>query len=170
MLGLGFRVGVMSQHSAGQDRQEEPILGDTQISVGPSNAILEPMHDASCRGPAALAQRRGDLAPTVEPAQPDLPADHEAEERDERYVLSGQRALGLHAPAELLIQAFDHVGIRYESGRSDFGGYPGMALRARRDPGANTRCVIARRRLRYGEGAGTGALGSTQDGQAAHVP
>jgi hypothetical protein len=35
----------MSQHSAGPDREEGPILGDTQIWVGVSRAILEPVRE-----------------------------------------------------------------------------------------------------------------------------
>jgi hypothetical protein len=73
-----------------------------------SNAFLEPMRDASCSGPAALPQDRRDLAPAIEAAQADLPADHEAEEQDQRGVLAGQRALGLHA--ELFVQALNEVG------------------------------------------------------------
>jgi hypothetical protein len=45
----------------------------------------------------------------TQPAQPDLPADDQADEQDERRVLGGQRALGLHTPAELLVQPLDHV-------------------------------------------------------------
>src|SRR5262245_16017453 len=100
---------VMSQHSAGLDREEWRILGHTQIRVDPSTAILGQMRDASCGRLAARAQHRGDLTPAVEPAQSDLPADHEAEEQDQRGVLGGQAALRLHAPAELLVEALDDI-------------------------------------------------------------
>src|SRR3972149_5508549 len=100
----------MSQHSAGPDRAEGPILGHTRIWVGWSQAILEPVRDASCRRPAVFPQHRRDLAPAIESAQADLPAHHEADEQDERGVLGGQGALGLPAPAKLLVQALDHVG------------------------------------------------------------
>jgi hypothetical protein len=33
-----------------------------------------------------LPQHRGDLPPAIDPAQPDLPARHEAEEQDQRSV------------------------------------------------------------------------------------
>jgi hypothetical protein len=49
-------------------------------------------------------QRGGDLAPAIEATEPDLPADHKAEEEDQRGILGGQRALGLHAPTKLLVQ------------------------------------------------------------------
>ena len=68
------------------------------------------MCDASCCRPSVFTEHRRDLAPTVEPAQPDWPTDHEAEEQNQRGILSGQRALGLHASSELLVQALDHVG------------------------------------------------------------
>ena len=45
------------------------VLFDALVGL---NAILKPLSDASCRGPAALAQDRRDLAPTIESAQPDL--------------------------------------------------------------------------------------------------
>jgi hypothetical protein len=93
----------MVQHSSGLDRQKGAISVDILVSMHPSNTILEPMRDASCGGPTALAQDRGDLAPAIEAAQADLPAGHEAEEQDERGVLRRQRALGLHAPAELCL-------------------------------------------------------------------
>ena len=99
----------MSQHSAGLDREEWRILGHTQIWVDPSNAILGQMRDASCGRLTARAQHRGDLTPAVEPAQSDLPADHEAEGQDKRRVLGRQRALGLHATTELSVQPLDHV-------------------------------------------------------------
>jgi len=38
------------------------------------------VRDASCGRSTVFSQYRWDLAPPVEPAQPDLPADHEAEE------------------------------------------------------------------------------------------
>ena len=80
----------MSQHSAGPDREEGPIWAIPRYGVGPSNAILGQMRDASCGRLTARAQHRGDLTPAIEPAQSDLPADHEAEEQDERGVLGGQ--------------------------------------------------------------------------------
>jgi hypothetical protein len=145
----------MSQHSAGPDRAERPILGGTQIWVGLFGALLDQVRDASCGRPTVFSQQRGDLTPAVEPAQPDLPADNQADEQDERRVLGRQRALGLHTPAEFLIQPLDHVGIRYERGavskvhgretrsvKRALGGYPGIASRARRDPGGNARCVM----------------------------
>ena len=85
---------VISQHSSDQERGKRPILGDTQMPVGRSNAILELLHDASIGRLAARAKDRGDLAPTIEPAQPDLLADHEPEEQDECDVLGRQRAPG----------------------------------------------------------------------------
>src|SRR6516165_5549431 len=64
----------------------------------------------SCGRLAPCAQHRGNLAPPVESAQTDLAADDETEEQHEGRVLGGQCALGLHASAELLVQALDHVG------------------------------------------------------------
>jgi hypothetical protein len=100
----------MSQHSSGPDREKAPSRENTQIRVGPSNAILAATRDASCGRLAARAQHGGDLAPAIESTQADLPADHETEPQDERGVLGGQRALRLHAPAELLVQPLDDVG------------------------------------------------------------
>jgi hypothetical protein len=99
----------MSQRSADQERGKRPLLRDTRIWGGPSNALLGQMRDASCGRLAARAQHGRDLAPAVEPTQADLPADHETEEEHERRVLGGQRALGLHASPELLVQPLDHV-------------------------------------------------------------
>src|SRR5262249_45903242 len=62
---------------------------------------------ASCGRPTVFPRQRGDPVPAVEPAQPDLLGDGQADEQDERGGLGGQRALGLHAPAELLVQALD---------------------------------------------------------------
>src|SRR5438477_3843430 len=56
-----------------------------------------------------LTQHRADLLPTVDLAQLDLPARHEAEEQDERRVLGGQRALRLHASSELLVEPLNRV-------------------------------------------------------------
>ena len=57
-----------------------------------------------------LADHRAELRVAVELAQRDLAGGDEAEEEDERTVLGGQRALRLHAPAELLVQPLDAVG------------------------------------------------------------
>jgi hypothetical protein len=46
----------------------------------------------------------------VDPPQLDLSAGDQAEEQDQGGVLRGQRALGLDAPAELLIEPLDDVG------------------------------------------------------------
>src|SRR4029450_4288272 len=99
----------MSQHSSDQEFAGGRIQGDTQIWVGPSNALLSQARDASCDRLAAGAQHCGDLAPAAEPAQADLPADDEAEEQDERGVLSGQRALRFHAPPEFLVQPLNDI-------------------------------------------------------------
>jgi hypothetical protein len=69
------------------DREKRTGSGDTQRWVGPSDALLGRMRDASCSRLAAQPQHGGDLAPAVEATQADLPADHEAEEQDERGVL-----------------------------------------------------------------------------------
>src|SRR5713101_8388268 len=45
----------------------------------------------------------------VDLPQLDLSAGNEAEEQDQRRVLGGKRALGLHAPAEFLVEALDDV-------------------------------------------------------------
>jgi hypothetical protein len=50
------------------------------------------------------------VAPPIEAPEPDLAAGHEAEEENERRVLGGQAALGLHAAANLFVQPLDHVG------------------------------------------------------------
>src|SRR4029450_2588431 len=59
----------MVQHSSEAHSPEDAISVDTLVSMRPSHAILEPMRDASCGGPAALAQDRRDLAPAIEAAQ-----------------------------------------------------------------------------------------------------
>src|SRR5262245_46601808 len=100
----------MRQHSSDEDEEKRWILGDTQIWVGPPNALLSQMRDASCGRLARCTQDDGNLAPAIEPTQPDLPADDETEEQHEGRVLSRQRPLGLHATAKLLVQSLDHVG------------------------------------------------------------
>ena len=47
-----------------------------------------------------LPQHRGDLPPAIDPAQPDQPARHKAEEQDQRRVIARQRALRLHAESD----------------------------------------------------------------------
>jgi len=69
---------VAHQHSSDWKRQEDRIPGDTRIWVGPSNAILTPMRDASCRG-SPLSEHRWDLAPAIHASEADLAAGHEAE-------------------------------------------------------------------------------------------
>ena len=58
---------------------------------------------------AALGQDRRDLAPAIEAAQADFAPDHEAEEQDERGVFGRQRALGLHASPEFLVQPLNEI-------------------------------------------------------------
>jgi len=41
------------------DHDKRPILGDTQIRVGSSHAILEPVHGAFLRQPPCRAVRFG---------------------------------------------------------------------------------------------------------------
>src|SRR5437762_219405 len=60
--------------------------------------------------PTCLAEHGGDLLPAVDPAQPDPPAGHEAEEQDHRRVLGGQRALRFHASAKFLMEPLNRVG------------------------------------------------------------
>jgi hypothetical protein len=67
------------------------------------------MRDASGRRSASLTEDGRDVAPSVDPAQPDLAADNESEEQDERGVFGGQATLGLHTPAELLVEPLNHV-------------------------------------------------------------
>jgi hypothetical protein len=62
------------------------------------------MRDASGRRSASLREDGRDVAPSVDPAQPDLAADNESDEQDERGIFGGQATLGLHTPAELLVQ------------------------------------------------------------------
>jgi hypothetical protein len=64
----------------GRDREERADFGDTQIWVGSSDAILEPLRDASCDRPVALTEDCGDSEPAVELERADLPAGDEAEE------------------------------------------------------------------------------------------
>src|SRR2546425_7374658 len=63
----------------------------------------------SCGNHCVLAEHRGNLPPAVDPAQPDLLARHEAKEQDQSRLFARQRALRLHAAAELFVQPFDHV-------------------------------------------------------------
>ena len=73
------------------------------------NAILAPVRDASCRRPSVLSEDGRDLAPSVEAPQTDLAAGYKAEQEDQRRVLGGQAALGLHPAPELLVEPFNHV-------------------------------------------------------------
>jgi hypothetical protein len=99
----------MAQDSPALDRHKDLLSGDARVWVGGLNAILESMRDASRGGQAALTQDLRDLAAAIEAAQADLPADHEAEEQDEGGVLGRQRAPGLHAPAEFLVQSLNDI-------------------------------------------------------------
>src|SRR5262245_39025241 len=99
----------MVQHSSGLDCQIDAISADILVSMRPSNAVLVPTRDASCGRPASLTQHHRNVAPPVEAPQPNLAAGHEAEEEDERGVLGRQRALGLHAPAEFLVQPLNDI-------------------------------------------------------------
>jgi hypothetical protein len=65
--------------------------------------------DASCCASSSLSEQRRDVAPSIEAPQPDLAAGHEAEEEHQRGVRGGQAALGLHAPAELLVQPLNDI-------------------------------------------------------------
>src|SRR6266568_6347274 len=67
----------------------------------------------SCRHRRVLTEHRGDLPPAIDPAQPDLPARHEAEEQNEGSVLAGQRALGLYAAAKFLVEPLNRVRSPY---------------------------------------------------------
>jgi hypothetical protein len=49
----------------------------------------------------AFAQDRWDLAPAIEPAQPDLAGDHETEEQDERRVGRDNLSLQVACPPDL---------------------------------------------------------------------
>jgi hypothetical protein len=64
-----------------------------------------------------LVQHRADLLPTVDLAQPDLPARHEAEEQDWCRVFGGQRAVRLRfgeaKEREELVAAFSQA--RYDA-------------------------------------------------------
>jgi hypothetical protein len=62
------------------------------------------MCDASCRAPLSLTEHCRDVAPPVEPLQPDLAADDEPEEQDERSIFGRETPLGLHAASKLLVQ------------------------------------------------------------------
>ena len=98
----------MVQRTSERDWQQDAILEHPLVWVRPSNGILAPMRDASCGSPP-LPEHHWDLTPSIDASQPDLAASYEADEEDRRCVLGGQRALGLHAPTELLVQPFDHV-------------------------------------------------------------
>ena len=108
----------MRHHSSGVGARKSAIVAYTKIAAGPSNAILESKRNASCRRPSVLTPHGRDLAPPIESVQPDLATGHEAEEQHERRLLGRQTALRFDASAEFLMQSLDHVGIRYESGRS----------------------------------------------------
>ena len=71
---------------------------------------LSPHVRRDSRGAHPLADHRAEVCVAVELAPRDLAGGDEAEEQDERTVLGGQRALRLHAPAELLVQPLDAVG------------------------------------------------------------
>ena len=77
----------MTEDSSTLDGRKGPILRAARIGVGPSDATLEPLRElrsefSSCGRPPALTEHGRDLAPAVEPAQPDLAAGDEAEEED----------------------------------------------------------------------------------------
>jgi hypothetical protein len=55
------------------------------------------------------AHHGSDLSPTVDPAQVDLPAHHEAEDQHHGRPFARERALRLDAAAELSVKPFDHV-------------------------------------------------------------
>jgi addiction module HigA family antidote len=74
----------MDYHSLARERRKGPILGNAQIGIGPSNAILAPMRDASCRASPSLTEHRRDMAPPIQAPQPDLASGHETEEEHER--------------------------------------------------------------------------------------
>ena len=63
-----------------------PLLGHTRVWVRESNAILEPLRDASCCRTPAWTEYGRDLAPAIQAPQANLPAGHEAEEQHERRV------------------------------------------------------------------------------------
>ncbi len=56
-----------------------------------------------------LAYHCGDFAPTVDPAQLDLPACHEAEEQDQGRVFGRERTLRLHAAPDFFVGPLDRV-------------------------------------------------------------
>src|SRR5207248_7812117 len=66
-------------------------------------------HRTSHAAQPVLAEHRGDFPPAVDPAQPDLPARHQAEEEDQRRLLARQRALRLHAASEFTMKPLDDV-------------------------------------------------------------
>ena len=74
------------------------------------------MRDASGRRSASLTEDGRDVAPSVDSAQPDLAADDESEEQDERGVFGGQATLGLQRigcirVSASLNQVFDKYGV-----------------------------------------------------------
>jgi hypothetical protein len=72
--------------------------------VCPSNAILAPIRDASCRASPSLTEHRRDVALPIEASQPDPAARHEAEEEDQCRVLAWQAALRLHSAPKHHVQ------------------------------------------------------------------
>jgi hypothetical protein len=59
----------MWQHSSDPDDAKWPLLGNTQIRGGHSNAILEALRDASCGRSTGVSQHRRDLARDIEATQ-----------------------------------------------------------------------------------------------------
>jgi hypothetical protein len=49
----------MAQHSSGLDCQKDAISADALVSMRPSNAIVEPMRDASCAARRSLGEAEG---------------------------------------------------------------------------------------------------------------
>jgi len=103
----------MPQHSSDRDRGERTRVEDSREHAqrAPNIAALASRaRDASCRRRGASAQHHSNLAPAVDPAQSDLAAHHKAEEQDQRGVFSRERALGLYAATEFLVEPLDDIG------------------------------------------------------------
>jgi hypothetical protein len=79
------------------------------LAVDRKKQCQEQRRDASCCYRRVLAKHGGDLPPAVDPAQLNLPTDHEAEEQDQRRVFARQRALRLHATPEFFVEPFNRV-------------------------------------------------------------
>jgi hypothetical protein len=97
-------VSIAPRFVAGKTWCREVLVSGSLVWVSPL-----PMRDTSGRRSASLTEDGRDVAPSVDPAQPDLAADDESEEQDERSVFGRQATLGLHTPAELLVQPLNHV-------------------------------------------------------------